>query len=293
MKRATVAGLALLTASLTSAAAPAQSPNDDHIRTIGGVDLGAANFKDITEADSSVRFTDSSDVKSRRAVTLSDRTYERLVLRNNAMMTYAKVFLRGQNFGPRVPSKAFAELPYSIRGDFLTSRGIKYDDHDAKQAGSLAYLVQSSSTDTCFVFNAYLGDAVSFDKQVFGNICYPVARRSVAQLEQEMLTLLSHARFPQSMDSSSFTVSFEIPQTTLAAPTPAPVQQQPTSSTPSTSVAPVSAPTKPSAVTGTSTPASGSSTIAQRLQELKDLLDRKLITPSEYEAKRKAILDAL
>ena len=36
-----------------------------------------------------------------------------------------------------------------------------------------------------------------------------------------------------------------------------------------------------------------SATAAQRLLELKDLLERKLITPSEYETRRKGIIDAL
>ena len=52
-------------------------------------------------------------------------------------------------------------------------------------------------------------------------------------------------------------------------------------------------PTSPAvapAGTGTS---SGSATTAQRLQQLKDLLNRKLITRSEYETKRKAILGAM
>ncbi len=278
--------LALVVAFLVSTGAAAQTQNDNHMRTYGGVDLGEIDYRDITEAESAVHFTEPGDVKNRRAAKLSDRTLERLTLRNNAGMSYTKVFLRGQNFGPRVPGKAFAELPYRITGDFLKSRGIKYDEHDAKQAGLLAYLIQSSATDTCFVFNAYLGDRIVFDQQLFGNVCYPVAKRSTAQLEQEMLALLSHARFAETMDSSSFTVSLEIPQAALAAPAPV---QQPVAPA-SASAMPANAPAKPS--TNTSTPTAGSNT-AQRLQELKDLLDRKLISPSEYEAKRKAILDAL
>ena len=61
------------------------------------------------------------------------------------------------------------------------------------------------------------------------------------------------------------------------------------------------APASPPATVSTppaSQPAAASTTLskpttAARLQELKSLLDRKLITPSEYDAKRKAILDAL
>ena len=263
--------VALLVALLlTVSAAHAQAPGDGHFRTYGGIDLGAPALKDITEAESAVRFTDPADVKSRRAATLSDRTLEQLILRNDAILSYTKGFLRRQDFGPRAPGKAFAELPYLTNTQFFISRRIRYDERDAKQAGWLAYLAQSSATDTCFVFNAYLGDSLRFDQQVHGNVCFPAASRSAAQLEREMLTLLSHARFAQSMNASSFTVSLEIPETALAAPAPA-------------------APPTPSATAGPRPP---SPAAAERLQALKSLLDQKLITPSEYEAKRKAILDA-
>ena len=255
--------IALLVALLlTVSGAHAQTPGDQHIRTYGGIDLGVPALKDITEAESAVRFTDPADVKSRRAGTLSDRTLEQLILRNDAILSYSRMFLRSSDFGPRAPGKAFAELPFQTNTGFLRSRRIRYEAQDAKQAGWLAYLAQSSATDTCFVFNAYLGDSIRFDQQVHGHVCFPVASRSAAQLEQEMLTLLSHARFAQTMNASSLTVSFEIPETALAAP-----------------AAPATRPLSPAA--------------AERLQTLKDLLDQKLITPAEYQAKCQAILDAL
>jgi hypothetical protein len=69
----------------------------------------------------------------------------------------------------------------------------------------------------------------------------------------------------------------------------APAQPAPANTT-ATNPAPVIAPAKPEKPSTVTPPTSST---AQRLQELKDLLDRKLITPSEYETKRKAILDAL
>jgi hypothetical protein len=254
----------LVAALLTVSGAHAQTPGDNHVRTYSGLDLGAADLKDITEAESAVRFTDPGDVKSRRAATLSDRTREQLTLSNGAILIYTRLFLRGYTFGPRSPGKAFAELPYQTNTTFLRSRRIRYEEQDAKQAGALAYLVQSSATDTCFVFNAYLGNSIDFNQQVHGNVCYSVASRSAARLEREMLTLLSHARFPETMQASSFTVSFEIPETALAAPT--------------ASATPAPQPLPPAA--------------AERLQTLKSLLDQQLISPAEYETKRKAILDA-
>jgi len=80
------------------------------------------------------------------------------------------------------------------------------------------------------------------------------------------------------------TSSTSAPPPPVAVPPPAAASNAPSSKP---SAAPAKSPTP-----GTSGPGA-SSTTAQRLQELKDLLDRKLITPSEYEAKRKAILNAL
>ena len=65
------------------------------------------------------------------------------------------------------------------------------------------------------------------------------------------------------------TAIYTAPPATVAAPPPAP----------SVGAVPSAGPVPPSS--------------ADRLRELKGLLDRKLITPGEYEAKRKAILDQL
>ena len=102
--------------------------------------------------------------------------------------------------------------------------------------------------------------------------------------------------------------TFEL--TMYLAPTPAsppvtssvtPPQPIPTPAPPAPA-SPPPATTKTTAKTTTATPATKPSTQsppaaagspADRLQALKDALDRKLITPAEYEAKRKAILDAM
>ena len=290
LARGSAAAIVLIAAQPAAVlTARAQASNETHYRTYGGNDLGVPNLKDISEAESAVRFTDSGDVKRRQAATLSDRTLEQLTLSNGALLTYNRIFLRLQDFGPRVVGKALAELPYQTNNRFLISRGIRYDEHDAKQAGWLAYLVQSSATDTCFIFNAYLGDSVHFDQQVHGRVCKSAASQSASQLEREMLTLLSHARFAQSVGDRSFRVSFEIPEAALIAPVTngsgplAPAQSQPVPAT----ATPAPASTQSGATR------SPSPTTAERLQIMKNLLDQKLITPSEYEAKRKAILDGL
>lgn len=55
----------------------------------------------------------------------------------------------------------------------------------------------------------------------------------------------------------------------------------------------ISSPPPVAATPGAASSTPSATVAAQRLRELKDLLDRKQITPSEYELKRKAILDAL
>lgn len=87
--------------------------------------------------------------------------------------------------------------------------------------------------------------------------------------------------------------------TATSSTTPAPPPVVTPTSTPPSAPATKSAKaatTPPSTSTAPSAPAPSpppAGSVAERLQALKDLLDRKLITPSEYEAKRKTILDAL
>src|ERR1700676_1429673 len=88
--------LLLLMSSFISAHGVAQTSSDNHVRTFSGNDLGELNAKDITESESAIRFTEPGDVKTRRAAKLSDRIWERLILRNNSVLTYTKAFLRGQ-----------------------------------------------------------------------------------------------------------------------------------------------------------------------------------------------------
>lgn len=194
--------------------AGAQTRLPDHWYTSGGIDLGKPDWQDIPESESLVRFTDPQDVKLRKAAKLADRYAEEITLRNNASLTYTRLFGRRQDFGTGGVDQAAAWLRYSVETKFYRDRGIEFSDRYVQKAGELAYITQSSSTDTCFIFRALLGDSVTRDQDIVGGVCYRgrVPGRSAAALEKEMLTILARARFAARSDKSSFTVSFNIPE---------------------------------------------------------------------------------
>jgi hypothetical protein len=89
---------------------------------------------------------------------------------------------------------------------------------------------------------------------------------------------------------SLYSVAAPPPPPLAAAVAPAPPSPPPSIAAEST------APPVNSAAPATSAPASGGATArpaAARLLQLKELLDRKLITPEEYEEHRRLIIDAL
>ena len=88
-------------------------------------------------------------------------------------------------------------------------------------------------------------------------------------------------------DMSNEVTSVTLPHSN-APPTAATSSPSPPEHPPALNIAPAPAPTASAPTTPDS-----SLSAAARLKTLKDLLDQKLITPDEYAAKRKAILDAL
>jgi hypothetical protein len=219
---------ALSVLALPAAHAYAQTKLPDHMYTSGGVDLGKPDWRDITESESSVRFTDSQDVKLRKAAKLLDRYVEQVTLRNNASFNYTRIYSRRDDFGTNGVEQAAAWLKNTVASKFYTDRGIQFDDRQVKRAGELAYLVQTSAAATCFAFKAVLGDSLRKDQDISGGVCYSPSSRTAAVLEQEMLSLLSRARFASSLDQSSFAVSFQIPDSVVAAAS-APNMTQPKS----------------------------------------------------------------
>jgi hypothetical protein len=124
-----------------------------------------------------------------------------------------------EDFGNTGVEQAAAWLKNVVASKFYADRGIQYDDRQVKRAGEIAYLVQSSASATCFVYKALLGDSQRKDQDIYGGVCYDLRSRTPEALEREMLSILSRARFAQTLEKSSFTVSLQIPETQLAAAT--------------------------------------------------------------------------
>jgi hypothetical protein len=200
---------------LAAQQAPAQTNLPGHLYTGTGIDLGAPDWRDIPESESAVRFTDPQDVKSRKAAKFQDRYAENITLRNNGLLAYRRLFGRASSFGTSGIEQAAVWLRQEVEKDFYAQRGIKYDERQVKRAGELAYFVQSSATATCFLFNALLGDGLRRDQDIGGNVCFDPKLRTAAALEQEMLSILSRARFGAPSDKNSFTVSFQIPDSLI------------------------------------------------------------------------------
>jgi len=202
-----------------------QAPDPPRLHTESGEDLGAINLQEITEAESGVRFTSPGDVKERKAQTFHDRQVESVVLRNNASLVLTKVMYR-KTFGPANYDPAPNWLKSIAASKFLRDQGFVFDESSVKRAGRLAYEVQSSSSATCFVYTAFLGDGIELTRELHGLVCYRIRDRSAEELEREMLALLARAHFAKSSDKSDFSVTLEIPVARLSLlwnePTPAP-----------------------------------------------------------------------
>lgn len=203
----------LVTGSISEARG--QAPDPPRLHTQSGEDLGTLNFHEIAEADSGVRFTSPGDVKVRKAQTFSDRQVESVVLRNNASLVLTKTMYR-KTFGPA----SYDPAPYWLKSvaeeKFLRDQGFAFDENKVGRAGRIAYEVQSSTTATCFVYTAFLGDGIELTRELHGWVCYRIGDRSAEELEREMLGLLARARFAKSSDKSDFSVTLEIPAARLS-----------------------------------------------------------------------------
>jgi hypothetical protein len=209
-------GFAALLLQSSHPSVRAQEADPGRVHTQSGQDLGPISLRDITEAESGVRFTEAADIQRRQAQTLLDRYIEVLVLRNNAIMVLTKVMYR-MTFGPASYDPAPVRLPGVANNKFLTEQGFVFDASAVKRAGLIAYEVQATKIATCFVYDAFLGDGIELTRELHGHVCYRLADRTAQALEREMLILLSRARFAKSSDASDFSVTLGIPAARIAA----------------------------------------------------------------------------
>jgi hypothetical protein len=264
---------ALVALALAGCALP-HDPGREY--TVSGQDLGSSARRPITIGESKVSFTGPSDpVRSREVKALVDRYSEFLVLNNGANLNYSRLYLTG--FSERDSDESVLRADVEEQPGYR-DRGIVFDRKAVKRFGPFSYIVQTSSSNTCFAFHGTFGAASSprnnrGDQESFGGICYSAALRTAPQLEREMLDLLGRARFDDGA----------INKARAAGVVPAP----PASAT-------VKAAPPPVAVTSPSAPPSpASATMAGRLRELRGLLDQGLISQSEYDERRQTILNSL
>jgi hypothetical protein len=311
-----------------------RDPNKQY--TVMGQELGTRTFHEISAYDSKVSFIGADPVKRREIQNLIDRYREKITLSNNGVVEYSKLFRGG--FSAKFTDAEMIEAIVAQPG--YRDRGIIFDRSKVRGAGPLVYLVQSSSTHTCFIAYFVFGTATGEsrqdtrgDQEVSSSICYPAAAKTAIDLEQEMVDILSRARYddgaanralhaPAAIGASAAPRSAQAPRPTTARsetfcydpklnvvsmPSPPlscvvgdqqiteevfngwrqthnPIPPNAPAATLSSSATPINAVSAP--------PASAKEPSA-RLKQLEDAYRQNLLTPAEYQAKRKAILDSM
>jgi hypothetical protein len=173
-----------------------RDPNKQY--TVMGQELGTRTFHEISAYDSKVSFVGADPVKRRESQNLIDRYRERITLNNNGVVAYSKLFRGG--FSPKFTDAEMIEAIVAQPG--YRDRSIIFDRAKVRSAGPLVYLVQSSSTHTCFIAYFVFGTAAGEsrqdtrgDQEVSSSICNPAAAKTAIYLEQEMVDILSRARY--------------------------------------------------------------------------------------------------
>lgn len=241
---------------------------------------------------------------------LKDRYREKITLNNNGILDYSRLSIGG--FSPRYTDADMIES--MIDKPFYKDRGITFDGSKVKTAGEIVYFVQSSPTDNCFVAYFIFGTATGEsrqtargDREVGANICYRATAKTAADVEREMLDILTRARYDDGAGNRTRYAPAAIHADALARASTycydAKLNVVSTPSPPSTCVSgdqqvteeffndwrrTNNAPGGPTA----KVPAEAKA-LSARLKQLEDAYRQNLLTRGEYEATRKAILDSM
>jgi hypothetical protein len=228
-----VVGCATQTTSPSSAATTCTMPK-------------VAEFAPLSEENARILVADTFDAKmvfTRASTTNGNCYFEFIKTAFNEVVVYMS----------RHGAVASAPVPY-LRNELadpsvaeqLAPFGVKSNDGDFRTVGDFAYVVPKSAHASCFVGYGFIERGPPNAQEIIAVACTQDILPD--DLEQTMLRLLSHLRFPGGA--------------TLRLETSA---------------------QSPVATTGA----------VQRLEELKDLHDKRLITDQDYDTRRKAILDGL
>jgi hypothetical protein len=252
----------------------------------------------IRLAESKVSFVGDRDpIVSREAISYKDRYTEWLVAENGVKLRYSRLTKGALN--PRV--SVDDALKADAKVDYFDDENIAFDSANVQRRGAVAYLFGRSRTTSCLIFRSHFGDtaggpASSQGNQEFiGQDCRPTVQNVAETLRSEVFAVVDRARFDDGEINRSRAAAPVSAPPAVAAPAPPPPQAQPTP--PPAFSAPAAPPqptlSVPTAPPPAPPPAALPRSTADRLRTLRDLLDQKLISPKEYEQRRKAILDSI
>jgi hypothetical protein len=261
-----------------------------------GFDVGAPKREPIKLADSKVGFIGDPDpIASREATTFKDRYTEWLVAENGVKLRYSKLAKGGLN--PRV--SAVDALAADAKTDYFDDEGVIFDKANVQRRGQVVYLVGRSQTKTCFIFRSHFGDVKDApsgspgNQELIGQDCQPTAPNSAEALQREAFSIVDRARFDDGAINRARAVATVSTPVVPAAPPPAAFAPAAPTFVPSPAAVAPPVPPQPAPAAMPVPPEAPSRNPADRLRTLRDLLDQKLISPSEYEKRRKAILDSI
>jgi hypothetical protein len=257
----------------------------------------AQDYRPISESEGHVRFVgEGIGVAERKAADWKGGYVEQLVMTNRALVIHwtinanSAMALSGRSgyFASNGATTVYSLRMFVQDGDFAKRFGAEFDDRKVKSAGDVAYITTASPQGVCFFGFGIIGVPVDqprsgivpdprnranlMSQGIKTRLCFR-SNKTEADLEAEMLGMLARARF----DDGS---SLEIPDSRIATGQAKPSQEAPTILSNGQAAAP------PQKLVPTSD-------TARRLQTLKEIYDKGLIDRSEYEARKKAILDAL
>jgi hypothetical protein len=252
-----------------------------------GFESAQRHRQPVRLAESKVSFVGDSDpIVSREATTYKDRYTEWLVVENGVKLRYSKLSKGALN--PRV-SVADA-LAADAKTAYFDDEDIIFDVASVQRAGSVAYLLGHSTTKTCLIFRSHFGETAGGppdsqgNQEFIGQDCRPSAQNIAETLRREVFGVIDRARFDGG----------EINRSRAAAPAPAAAGAIPAPALPQAQPAPAALPVPVAPVVPAAPPPQEQPRgMADRLRTLRDLLDQKLISPKEYEQRRKALLDAI
>jgi hypothetical protein len=272
-----------------------------------GFDIGAPKREPIKLADSKVGFLGDPDpIVTREATTYKDRYTEWLVAENGVKLRYSKLAKGGLN--PRL--SAADALAADAKTDYFDDEGIIFDRANVQRRGQVVYLVGRSKTKTCFIFRSHFGDVKDAppgspgNQELIGQDCQSTAPNSAEVLQREAFSVVDRARFDDGAINRARAIAGNTapPAAALAPAAPALAPAAPAlaplapaaPAPPAAAIAPSVTPqAQPAPAAMPVPPEAPSRNPADRLRTLRDLLDQKLISPSEYEKRRKAILDSI